>query len=106
MRNSFRDFVKKAEESGPDSVAVVYLSGYAMQLAGENYFIPVDTTITRDTDIPIEGLRLSDYMRQLSALPLKVSIFVVDGAREQPFIEGASRSPAASRWSSPIHICW
>jgi uncharacterized caspase-like protein len=41
----FLDFVKKAEESGPDSVAVVYLSGYAMQLAGENYFIPVDTTI-------------------------------------------------------------
>ena len=33
------------------------------ELAGENYFIPVDTTITRDTDIPIEGLRLSDYMR-------------------------------------------
>ncbi len=88
LRNSFRDFVKKAEESGPDTVAVVYLSGYAMQLAGENYFIPVDTTIARDTDIPIEGLRLSDYMRQLSALPLKVSVFVVDGAREQPFIEG------------------
>ena len=94
LRNSFRDFVKKAEESGPGTVAVVYLSGYAMQLAGENYFIPVDTTITRDTDIPIEGLRLSDYMRQLSALPLKVSIFVVDGAREQPFIEGGQ--PIAS----------
>ncbi len=94
LRNSFRDFVKKAEESGPGTVAVVYLSGYAMQLAGENYFIPVDTTIARDTDIPIEGLRLSDYMRQLSALPLKVSIFVVDGAREQPFIEGGQ--PIAS----------
>ena len=72
----------------------VYLSGYAMQLAGENYFIPVDTTMARDTDIPIEGLRLSDYMRQLSALPLKISIFVVDGAREQPFIEGGQ--PIAS----------
>ena len=33
-------------------------------------------------------------MRQLSALPLKVSIFVVDGAREQPFIEGGQ--PIAS----------
>jgi uncharacterized caspase-like protein len=94
LRNSFRDFVKKAEEAGPGSVAVVYLSGYAIQLAGENYFIPVDTTIARDTDIPIEGLRLSDYMRQLSALPLKVSIFIVDGAREQPFIEGGQ--PIAS----------
>src|SRR6478752_7422570 len=39
LRRSFRDFVKKAEESGPGTVAVVYLSGYAMQLAGENYFV-------------------------------------------------------------------
>lgn len=94
LRNSFRDFVRKAEQSGPDTVAVVYLSGYAMQLAGENYFIPVDTTIARDTDIPIEGLRLSDYMRQLSALPLKVSVIVIDGARQQPFIDGGQ--PIAS----------
>ena len=88
LRGAFRDFVKKAEESGPDTVAVVYLAGYGIQLAGENYFIPVDTTIARDTDIPIEGLRIGDYMRQLAALPLKVSVVVLDIAREQPFIEG------------------
>jgi hypothetical protein len=74
LRNSFRDFVKKAEEAGPGSVAVVYLSGYAIQLAGENYFIPVDTTISRDTDIPIEGLRLSDYMRQGQVRAFAVSV--------------------------------
>ena len=90
LRKALRDFVKKAEESGPDTVAVVYLAGYGIQLAGENYFIPVDTTIARDTDIPIEGLRIGDYMRQLAALPLKVSVVVLDIAREQPFIEGQS----------------
>ncbi|MEO6382062.1 MAG: caspase family protein [Nitrobacter sp.] len=94
LRKAFRDFVKKAEESGPDTVAVVYLAGYGIQLAGENYFIPVDTTIARDTDIPIEGLRISDYMRQLAALPLKVSVVVLDIAREQPFIQGGQ--PIAS----------
>jgi uncharacterized caspase-like protein len=69
LRKSFRDFIQKAEASGPDTVAMVYLSGYGVQLAGENYFIPVDSTIEHDTDIPIEGMRISDYVRQLAALP-------------------------------------
>src|SRR5258708_23395238 len=59
LRRSFRDFMQKAEESGPGTVAMVYLAGYGMQLAGENYFIPVYSSISRDTDVPIEGLRIN-----------------------------------------------
>jgi uncharacterized caspase-like protein len=88
LRRSFRDFVQKAQASGPETVAVVYLAGYGVQLAGENYFIPVDTPLSRDTEIPIEGLRISDYLRELGSLPLKASIVVLDAARQQPFIEG------------------
>src|SRR6202166_4132468 len=94
LRRSFRDFIQKAEASGPGTVAMVYLAGYGVQLAGENYFIPVDSTIEHDTDIPIEGMRISDYIRQLAALPLKASVIVLDAARQQPFIEGGQ--PIAS----------
>ena len=88
LRKSFRDFMQKAQASPSDTIAMVYLAGYGVQLAGENYFIPVDATVSRDTDIPIEGLRMSDYMRELASVPLKASIIVLDAAREQPFIEG------------------
>src|SRR5712671_7010132 len=94
LRRSFRDFIQKAEASGPDTVAMVYLAGYGMQLAGENYFIPVDSPISRDTDLPTEGMRISDYVRQLAALPLKAGVVVLDAARQQPFIEGGQ--PIAS----------
>ncbi|MHC2618980.1 putative caspase-like protein [Bradyrhizobium huanghuaihaiense] len=94
LRKSFRDFVQKAQASGPGTVAMVYLAGYGVQLAGENYFIPVDSNITRDTDIPTEALRISDYARQLAAIPLKANIVVLDAARAQPFIEGGQ--PIAS----------
>jgi uncharacterized caspase-like protein len=33
LRKSFRDFIQKAESSGPDTVAMVYLGGYGLQLA-------------------------------------------------------------------------
>src|ERR1700738_3352071 len=94
LRRSFRDFIQKAEASGPDTVAMFYLAGYGMQLAGENYFIPVDSALSRDVDIPIEGLRISDYLRQFASLPLKASVVVLDAARQQPFCEGGQ--PIAS----------
>ena len=94
LRKSLRDFIQKAQASGPGTVAMIYLAGYGVQLAGENYFIPVDSNIARDTDIPTEGLRISDYARQLASIPLKANIVVLDAARAQPFIEGGQ--PIAS----------
>ena len=85
LRKSFRDFVQKVQEAGPNTVAFVYLAGYGVQLTGENYFVPVDARIVRDTDVPVEGIRLSDYMRQLSALQLKANVIVLDAARANPF---------------------
>jgi uncharacterized caspase-like protein len=94
LRKSFHDFIQKAQASGPGTVAMIYLAGYGVQLAGENYFIPVDSSIARDTDVPTEALRISDYTRQLAAIPLKADIVVLDAARAQPFIEGGQ--PIAS----------
>src|ERR1700761_1088485 len=71
LRNSLRDFMEKVQADPANTVAMIYLSGYGIQLAGENYFIPVDSKIGRDTDIPTEGLRISDYTRQLASLSVK-----------------------------------
>ena len=95
LRKSFRDFINKAEASGPDTVAMVYLAGYGLQLAGENYFVPVDSAINRETDVPIEALRTGDYIRQLASLPLKAGIVVLDAARQQPFVSGQIASGLA-----------
>ncbi|HKU07047.1 MAG TPA: caspase domain-containing protein, partial [Bradyrhizobium sp.] len=94
LRRTLRDFIQKAESSGPDTVAMIYLAGYGVQLAGENYFVPVDSAIGRETDIPTEGLRIADYIRGLASLPLKAGIVVLDAARQQPFVEGGQ--PIAS----------
>jgi uncharacterized caspase-like protein len=85
LRHAFRDFVEKATSSGPDTVAFVYVSGYGLQLEGENYFVPIDARIARDSDIPSEALRISDYSRPLAALKLKAAIVVLDAARANSF---------------------
>jgi uncharacterized caspase-like protein len=90
LRRALHDFLDKAKSSGPGTVAFVYLSGHGMQLEGENYFVPVDARIGRDSDIAAEAVRISDYIRPLGALDLKASIVVLDAARTNPFtIAGA-----------------
>src|SRR6516225_7535039 len=85
LRRAFRDFLDKASSSGPDTVAYIYLSGYGVQLEGENYFVPVDARIANDTSVSVEALRLSDYVRTLAALHLKTTVIVLDLARANPF---------------------
>lgn len=94
LRRTFRDFLDKAAASGPDTVAFVYLSGYGVQLEGENYFVPIDAKIARDSDVPVELVRISDYTRPLAALKLKANIIVLDAARAHPFAK--SGQPLAS----------
>jgi uncharacterized caspase-like protein len=94
LRRTFRDFVAKVSAAGPDTVAFVYLSGYGLQLEGENYFVPTDANITRDVNVASEALRVSDYTRPLAALGIKASMVVLDGARANPFAK--SGSPLAS----------
>src|SRR6476620_11814500 len=45
LRRTFRDFLDKASAAGADTVAFIYVSGYGVQLEGENYFVPVDAKI-------------------------------------------------------------
>ena len=88
LRKSFHDFMQKAQADPANTVAIIYLAGYGVQLSGENYFIAVDSNVNSVTDIPIEGLRISDYTRELASIPLKASVVVLDAARQQPFVDG------------------
>jgi len=94
LRRALRDFLDKAGGAGTDTVAVVYVAGYGLQLEGENYFVPIDAKIARDTDVAVEAVRISDYTRPLAALKLKTSIVIVDAARANPFAK--SGAPLAS----------
>src|SRR5262249_35499807 len=86
LRRALRDFLDKAQDAGPNTVAFMYLSGYGVQLEGENYLVPVDARIARDTAVAAEAVRVSDYTRPLAGLGLKAGIVVLDAARGNPFV--------------------
>src|SRR4051812_19702622 len=84
LRQIVRDFLDRAQNAGPDTSAVVYVSGQGVQREGENYLIPVDAKVGRDSDVPIDGFRLSDLVRSLASTPVRVRVVMIDAARDVP----------------------
>jgi len=80
-----QDFSAKIAERGPNTVAMVYYAGHGVQLAGENYLIPVDAKISTPGDLASNAVRLVDVMATLQAIPSRLRIVVLDACRNNPF---------------------
>ncbi len=62
MVRAVQDFSDKIATRGPGAVAMIYYAGHGVQLAGENYLLPVDAKIASPSDLDGNSLRLVDVM--------------------------------------------
>src|SRR5262245_4447750 len=85
MRRLFGEFLAKLNAAGPDAIAFIYYNGYAIQFEGDNYLIPVDAQLNRDSEIAFQGIRLFDLLRPLADAPAMTKIVVLDAAHPLPF---------------------
>jgi uncharacterized caspase-like protein len=90
MREKVGDFAAKVAAKGPDTVALVFYAGHGLQIDGENFLVPVDVDPKRETDIPLQAIRLNDVLNTLTSVPSKTRILLLDACRNNPF-------PAISR---------
>jgi hypothetical protein len=80
-----QDFSSKIAHRGPNTVAMVYYAGHGVQLAGENYLVPIDARISSETDLVSGSVRLVDVMATLDAIPSRLRIAILDACRNNPF---------------------
>ena len=85
MIQAVQEFSGKIAGRGPNTVAMVYYAGHGVQLAGENYLVPVDARISSEPDLTNGSLRLVDVMATLEAIPSRVRIVILDACRNNPF---------------------
>ena len=85
MRQAIAEFAAKVAQSGPQTVAAVFYAGHGLQVDGENFLVPVDIDPQRESDIPLEAVRLNDLMNTLGALPTSMRIIMLDACRNNPF---------------------
>ncbi len=87
LRAKVGDFAAKVTEKGPDTVALVFYAGHGLQVDGENFLVPVDIDPKRETDIPLQAVRLNDILNTLASVPSKTRILLLDSCRNNPFPE-------------------
>jgi uncharacterized membrane protein YgcG len=87
LRRTVGEFAARIAAKGPDTTALVFYAGHGIQVDGENYLIPVDVDPKRETDIPLQAVRLNDLLNTLSSVPSKMRILLLDACRNNPFPE-------------------
>jgi uncharacterized caspase-like protein len=85
VRAAMRDFLNRAATIGPDMQAFVYLAGRGVQYEGDNFFVPIDAQLARDSDTPMEAVRIADFAHALASEPGRARILVIDAARASPY---------------------
>ena len=86
MNQALSAFRRALERGG---TGLFYYSGYAIQVQGRNYLIPVDANIRTEADVDLESIDMGRLMVTLESLPGQ-AIFILDASRMSPF-EGSFR---------------
>ena len=82
FKRALRDFFVVAK--GAD-IAVVFFAGHGIQLADQNYLIPVDAKLAQDYDASDEAISLDRIIEAIEPAA-RLRLVVLDACRDNPFI--------------------
>jgi TPR repeat protein len=88
MRRALRDFEDKV--AGAD-IALVYYAGHGIEVNGQNFLIPTDAELARDTHVEDEAVPLDRVMTAVESAA-KLRIVLLDACRNNPFAKKMERS--------------
>ncbi|MEQ1612616.1 MAG: caspase family protein, partial [Hyphomicrobiaceae bacterium] len=97
MRQAFIEFSRRLKR--PDSVGVFYYAGHAVQVAGQNYLIPIGADISSESEIPVQAVNLQELLGAMKGAAARVKIAILDSCRNNPF-ESSARG--LSRGLAPV----
>src|SRR3954466_13446865 len=87
LREKVGEFAGKIAAKGADTVALIFYAGHGLQIDGENFLVPVDVDPKRESDIPMQAVRLNDILNTLTSVPSKMRFLLLDSCRNNPFPE-------------------
>jgi uncharacterized caspase-like protein len=91
MRRALREFADRSRDA---DIAVIYYAGHGIEVEGNNYLIPVDAKLERDTDVYDEAFSLDRVL--LTIEPAKqLRLVILDACRDNPFVKAMKKTVAS-----------
>ena len=81
MREAIAGFARQLAAAGNRGVGFFYYSGHGVGQRNENYLIPVDAHVEAITDLPLQGVPLSEQLEAIELSGAKATIIVLDACR-------------------------
>jgi uncharacterized caspase-like protein len=112
-----KDFLDRLDEFAsrlkPASKGLFFYAGHAVQIAGENYLVPIQAGVQSIGDVPKVLVGLQQVLGRLKKTDNAFNMIILDACRDNPFGRAApaaarglrvigNRSPAAAPSSSPL----
>jgi hypothetical protein len=88
MRRALIGFGQQARGA---EFAVIFFAGHGMEIAGENWLIPVDAQLATDLDVANETISLQSLTRAVSSTT-KLGLIILDACRSNPFLPKMQRT--------------
>ena len=88
-----RGLIAFGRDAAGADMAAVFFAGHGMEISGENWLIPVDAELKKDTDAANEAVSLRSVILQVSNTT-SLGLVVLDACRNNPFVAKMSRSLA------------
>ena len=92
MKIAVRDFSRKLSDSSKkQAVGLFYYAGHGIQVAGQNYLIPVGAKIESEADVDLESINANSVLMAMEAARANYNFVILDACRNNP-IAKTSRS--------------
>jgi uncharacterized protein len=96
MRAALDTFAFEAETA---DLALIYFAGHAVEVGGENFFIPVDANVSSNREVQGQSLTLTDFLAAVDRAR-KMRIVILDSCRDNPFGDAIDTVVAAAEGGS------
>jgi carboxyl-terminal processing protease len=88
IKQAIAEFSEKLTAAGSEGTGLFFYAGHGVQVAGENYLIPVDAKIKREADVDLVAVSATTVLKQMEFANSAVNIIILDACRNNPLGDG------------------
>jgi Caspase domain len=85
MNSEIDNFSQVLKKGG---LGLFFYAGHGLQVNGENYLVPINAEINRETDVEYEAIPLGKIMGAMEGARNPVNLMMIDACRDNPYGRG------------------
>ncbi len=92
MKYAIVEFGERLDSAGKDAVGLFFYAGHGLQVNGENYLVPLNANIAKESHVAIEAVSAGWVLGEMEFARNRLNLVILDACRNNPLTR-SFRSP-------------